>query len=122
MFLKNDKKGYEKEYNNQVSELIDSSSINEYIHKYEKRLTPFYRGGNTKGYVRGLAVKKIIQVCNLEGLSQQETTILDCGSGLGELSVYLSALGFNVIGIEISEQGVKGSKKLAKKLILLLWR
>lgn len=118
MFLKNDKQGYEKEYKDQLSKLIECSNIQEYVENFKKQLQPFYLGGVTKGYVRGLAVKKIIQDCQSRGLSPEKITILDCGSGLGELSVYLSALGFNVIGVEISEEGVRAGEKLAKKFKL----
>jgi len=115
---KTDKIGYEKEYHNKVSEFIKCKSSSEYIIKYEMTVQPFYLGGHTKGYVRGLAIKKIIDKCQILNRPYHEITILDSGCGLGELSVYLSMLGFNVIGVDISTEGIKSCKILAEKFNL----
>ena len=115
---KTDKAGYEIEYKNQVSELINCGDINEYAQQYEIQIKPFFQGGGTKGYVRGLSVSRIIEECKKTGRLHHEVTVLDCGSGLGELSVYLASLGFKVIGVEISSEGTNSSRLLAEKFNL----
>ena len=38
------------------------------------------------------------------GISRSELTVLDAGSGQGELSVYLACKGFKVIAVDISTE------------------
>ena len=58
-----DKIGYEKAYKGKISKLINATSIDEYKIQFERNNSPFYLGGGTKGYVRGLSIKKIIEEC-----------------------------------------------------------
>jgi len=113
---KTDKKGYDDHYKGLESALLICESPSVYINLFRQGLLPFYKGGNTKGYVRGLAVQELLRAVKNSNKTNQQVKILDAGSGQGELSVYLACLGFNVIGIDISEEARVVSIKLAEKV------
>ena len=112
--LKTDKDGYNDLYKDTVSKLISSPSKEDYIERFGRsELFPFCKGGSTKGYVRGLVVKALFHGVESRGLSPKEVHILDAGCGQGELSVYLAAYGFQVVGVDISEEAKQASTHLA---------
>lgn len=115
---KTDKEGYNKFYKDKASHLLqECDNPDDYIKTYEKNvLSPFCRGGNTKGYVRGLAVYKLIESTELMDMPRNSITILDAGCGLGELSVYLACQGFTVVGIDISAEACDSATELSKKI------
>ncbi len=85
-----------------------------YIKWYHTRyLQPFFLGGITKGYVRCLAVNKLLEAVNERGLAKHDVTVLDAGCGQGGLSVYLAALGFQVIGVDLSSVACEDARQLA---------
>jgi len=110
----NDKQGHNALYKDQLSELSAAQDIASYIELFEKKsISPYWKGGGTKGYVRGVAVKALIREADKLSKSNSSITILDAGCGQGELSVYLACKGYNVIGIDISEEGCRMSRLLA---------
>jgi SAM-dependent methyltransferase len=118
MYKKTDKKGYDEFYKDQASHLIrECYNLSDYIKIFNKsRLCPFYDGGNTKGYVRGLAVRKLMESTASIGIPRNRITILDAGCGLGELSVYLACQGFTVVGVDISAAACKSAKDFSKRI------
>ncbi len=115
---KTDKEGYTEYYKNKVSPLIEKcKNSDEYIEYYEgNRISPFYKGGSSKGYVKGLAVSKLLEASSALGVKRERLTILDAGFGLGELSTYLACKGFNVIGVDISNTACQSATELSKQI------
>jgi ubiquinone/menaquinone biosynthesis C-methylase UbiE len=71
-------------------------------------------GWHLDGNVRGIAIEQMLQ--DIERIKEtSKLTILDAGSGMGGLSVYLACLGFNVIGVDISETACRHAEELAQK-------
>ena len=79
-------------------------------------ISPFHVGGNTKGYVRGLAVKRLIEAVDSAEVHKNRIKILDAGCGLGELSVYLACKGFSVVGVDISYEACQSALELSKRV------
>ena len=112
-----DKKGYDELYQERTSTLRPFSSSADFMQAFEERhMSPYYLGGSTKGYVRGRAIEALINDANQISNQLGDVTVLDAGSGFGELSAYLALRGFNVIGVDISKEGTELSKSLAEKL------
>ncbi len=110
-----DQKGYDEEYAGNPSALASSGGVDAYIEEYERtRIAPFHQGGVTKGYVRGLAVNRLLQAGDRLRAARNEINILDAGCGQGELSVYLSALGYNVTGVDVSAEACVQAEALAR--------
>lgn len=100
---------------NDLHDIANNSA--EYITWYRNRyLEPFYQGGITKGYVRGLAVQSLLDAISGSGLSFGDVTVLDAGCGQGGLSVYLAALGMNVIAVDLSTVACKDGHLLSEKI------
>ena len=116
---KTDKEGYDDHYQemNNVAWSADANSQEEYTKRYKiQHLTPFaFSGWHLDGNVRGVAVKRLLQHIKLSDKHPADITILDAGSGLGGLSVFLACYGYNVIGVEISEVGCEQAEILASK-------
>lgn len=109
---KSDKEGYDALYKAQISPLVRvCDNPADYVQRFEiTGLSPFYRGGNTKGYVRGLAVRQLLAAA---GTERAPLTVLDAGCGLGELSTYLACQGFRVVGIDISSAACRAAAQLS---------
>ena len=117
MTEKTDRTGYNDHYKDNLSDLIKINSKEEYINAYgNTRIGPYYCSGNTKGFVRGEAIKRLLNLIESRGQKNEELTILDAGFGQGELSIYLGCLGFNVIGIDISSEAKECADNLAEKV------
>ncbi len=112
---KNDKRGYDSKYKNKTSKLYKSKDIHELMLFFEKDNQPFYLGGTTKGYIRRLAIQRIVDDCKMNHMDPAEVTVLDAGCGLGALSVYLAAHRFNMVGVDISDEAVKSCEETARK-------
>ena len=114
---KTDRASYDKEYKGSVSYLSKITSVPEYIDAYQSSKTgPYCKSGNTKGYVRGETIKRMISNADSRDIPRNDMLILDAGSGRGELSVYLACLGFNVIGINISSEAKACGEYLASSV------
>ena len=126
-----DKEGHNELYKGAVSHLITCDSKEKYRERFRKTgLSPFCKGGGTKSYVRGLTVESIFKAIDRKNIGPDQVTILDarcemrdarCGvrgaeCGQGELSVWLSANGFHVIGVDISEEACISARKLAESI------
>lgn len=115
--LKTDREGHNKLYKDRDSSLITCPSKEAYVKQFKLTgLSPYWKGGGTKGYVRGLAVEKFLRAVKDRNLSNSEVRVLDAGCGQGELSVYLAALGFQVVGVDISKEACMSASRLAKKM------
>lgn len=114
---KTDRDGYNGFYKDKASHLLQECDKTTYVKTFEKvGLSPFFNGGSTKGYVRGIATQKLLDATALMGVPQNEITVLDAGCGLGELSVYLACQGFKVVGVDISTEACESSRHLAEKI------
>ena len=114
---KTDRTGYDDHYKENLSSLCVLSGRDEFINAYEStRIGPYYKSGNTKGYVRGEALRWLITDADRLGIPRCEINILDAGSGQGELSVYLACLGFNVTGVDISSEAKACGEYLATRI------
>jgi len=115
---KTDKRGYNEFYKDKASHLQEEcDNPTDYMVAFEKNgLSPFFDGGNTKGYVRGLAVQELLESADATGVPRTSTKVLDAGCGLGELSVYLACKGFTVVGVDISTEACQAAKELSKKI------
>jgi len=114
---KTDRAGYDDHYKDNLSGLDGSRTRDEYIKAYgSTRIGPYYHSGNTKGYVRGEAIRRLLDAIESSGQKEEELTILDAGFGQGELSVYLGCLGLNVIGVDISSEAKECAEYLAGKV------
>lgn len=117
-FEKNDREGHDHYYRNlEASPMAAARSSDEYIRQYEcMHLQPFWRGGTTKGYVRGLATRRLIEAAQAHNVSLRNIKVLDVGCGQGELSVYLASYGFTVVGVDISTVACVQATQLAAAL------
>ncbi len=114
---KTDRTGYDEEYKGNISEFSCLTSIPEYIEAYQSSsIGPYYKSKNTKGYVRGEAINRLILFADSKNILRKDILILDAGSGQGELSVYLACLGFNVIGVDISSEAKLCGEHLSKSI------
>ncbi len=114
---KTDRAGYDEEYKGNVSEFTHLTSISEYIKAYQSsNIGPYYKSKNTKGYVRGEAINRLISLADSRNILREDVLILDAGSGQGELSVYLACLGFNVIGVDISSEAKACGEHLSNSI------
>ncbi|MGH2537657.1 MAG: class I SAM-dependent methyltransferase [Candidatus Promineifilaceae bacterium] len=86
---------------------------------YEREhMAPFHAGGSTKGYVRGLATRRLLADAARSGRRLAELRVLETGSGRGELALYLAGRGFQVIGVDLSQVGCRAAGQLAERLEL----
>jgi 2-polyprenyl-3-methyl-5-hydroxy-6-metoxy-1,4-benzoquinol methylase len=115
---KTDKEGYNDYYRNKASHLLKKcDNPDDFIRIFERSfLSPYCNGGYTKGYVRGLAVQKLVEASRVTGIPRNEITVLDAGCGLGELSVYLACKGFNVKGVDISIEACQSATEFSKQI------
>lgn len=112
-----DRAGHDELYKGRTSSLARVRTPSEYAHLYElRRLSPFWRGGSTKGHVRGLAVQRLVEGAVALRRPFDEISILDAGCGQGELSVYLATRGFRVFGIDVSGEAVHSARVLAERV------
>ena len=121
-----DQAGHDELYRGRLSDLAVCTSPDDFVAAFRaSRIAPFHCGGPTKGYVRGLAVSRLLAAADQSGAQTAEAshrhtlTVLDAGSGQGELSVFLAASGFNVIGIDISAEAQRNSQILAERVGVL---
>jgi SAM-dependent methyltransferase len=114
IYEKTDKHGYDRHYAElAVSPLMAAGTISQYVKAYESaQLRPFYQGGTTKGYVRGLATGALIDAVSRNS-SPGDLRVLDSGCGQGELSVYLACRGLTVVGVDISRAACAKAEQLA---------
>jgi len=114
---KTDRAGYDAHYKENLSSLCEITNPDEYVRTYvQTRLGPYFESGNTKGYVRGAAIDRLICAADQFDIPRDDIYVLDAGSGQGELSVYLACLGFNVIGVDISSEAKACGEHLAAKI------
>ena len=102
---KADEAGYNEYYKDNLSPFAVVQSPEQYISVYEEQnIAPYWKGGCSKGYVRGEAVKGLVNKAAVRGKNFADITVLDAGFGQGELSVYLACRGFSVVGVDISAE------------------
>lgn len=82
-----------------------------YVAWYESRdIAPYGRGGSEKGYVRGLATRRLLAA------TTAGDRILDAGCGEGRLAVYLAARDRYVVAVDVSEVGIAHARELARRV------
>lgn len=92
-------------------------SPEKFIEWFERtEMSPFHAGGNTKGYVRGLATRRLIEAASKLGRPRSDITVLDAGCGQGNLALYLACIGFHAIGVDLSPVAVIQGKEHAATL------
>jgi len=109
-----DKEGYNEFYKGAM--IYNGVSSSEFQNEFETQLKPYCEGGITKGYVRGFATRLLIEASQATGKSLDDITVLDAGCGLGGLSAYLALQGFNVIGVDISQEACNACDSLSNAL------
>lgn len=116
---KTDKNGYDEHYKTEcnIGWSAEAKNNKEFIMRFKiQHLTPFAFGGkHLAGNVRGKAVKMLFEHVKNSEKKPHNFKILDAGSGLGGLSVYLACHGYSVIGVEISETACRQAETLAFK-------
>lgn len=111
---KTDKEGYNEFY--KASMFSYGSSKEDFEKFFKNQLKPFYQGGSTKGYVRGLATNLLMESAIQSGKNYNDIVVLDAGCGLGGLSAYLALQGFTVVGIDISNEACAACESLTEQL------
>jgi SAM-dependent methyltransferase len=115
--VKPDKEAHDQLYGRSASGLRHVSNAADYVAAFEAtRVAPYSVGGNTKGYVRGLAVRELIKAADATRRPRMELTVVDAGCGMGELTVYLACIGFNAIGVDLSAVGCRAGEELARRV------
>ncbi len=114
-----DESGYNARYSNDAVDF--SSEIltkEEYVEAYERRyVRPYYKGGWTfNGHATRIMLGLLAQHVAKISKTVDQVTILDAGSGLGHLSVYLACKGYYVHGVEIAKPSVEKARRLAERL------
>ena len=111
-----DRRGHDELYAEHPSDLACAQTLDQFVQMFEKRrISPFFQGGTTKGYVRGEAVRRLLQAVSARLNQRQRLVVLDAGCGLGELSVYLASMDFDVVGIDVSSVACTMARQLASK-------
>lgn len=114
----NDQSGYNAHYKSYNTQLDGIETSHEFVAEFESRFaTPFAEGGWVfDGEPMRHIIAEIDDLALARGQSAGDITILDAGSGIGETSVYFACKGYDVLGVEISEQGVIQSEKLRDQI------
>ena len=97
--MKVDEKGYNELYKSSV--LDCGGSKEEFLKIMQGQLLPYSEGGLTKGYVRGLAVRYLLDYADATGKKFSDLVVLNAGCVLGGLSAFLALKGFNIVGVDI---------------------
>lgn len=84
-------------------------------------LSHFKDGGTTKGLVRGLALRKMLQDFEASGAiasasRSSKFRILDAGCGKGELTLFLASLGFEVVAVDLSDVAISSLNERAAEM------
>lgn len=112
-----ERRAHDDYYAEKSNGLEGVTGAKEYVDLYELLyLSPFFRSGNTKGYVRGLATSKLLDAAAQSGRQASDMAVLDAGCGQGELSVYLACNGFNVTGVDLSPVACENAGALARRI------
>ena len=79
---KTDQSGYDEEYKDNASNLSNITSISKYIDAYQSsNIGSYHKSRNTKGYVRGEVIKRLIANANKRNIPFKDMIVLDAGSG-----------------------------------------
>jgi hypothetical protein len=111
-----DRSGFDGFYGKNVRDASRITDCKAYVKVYEKRLRPLCRGGSFRGYAQGLALQTLFDRCAELGADYRDVTVLDCGYGRGDLSLYLACKGFNVVGVDISETARINATEMADNI------
>lgn len=105
-----DQTGYDAHYS-QVTE-PQFQDTGDFVQMYEEH---FMRSFPDGGWVfDGRPLQKAL--ASMRRNHPPGATVLDCGSGVGHSTLYLEHLGFDVTGVEISEQGVALATQLRDQI------
>lgn len=112
-----DREGHNALYAGATTGLEACRSADEYVRAFTgMHLSPFYAGGTTKGYVRGLAVRRLMESVEAAGRVPADVRVLDAGCGQGTLTTYLACRGFQVVSVDVSEVACAATTALAERM------
>jgi ubiquinone/menaquinone biosynthesis C-methylase UbiE len=113
----NDERGHDELYGDTVPWFEGVVDPADFVRRFEStRLARFETGGITKGYVRGLATRRLLHEVDRLGRDPVDVRVIDAGCGLGDLSMYLAAKGLTVYGIDISSVACEKAQRYAERL------
>ncbi|MEL7447993.1 MAG: class I SAM-dependent methyltransferase [Pseudomonadota bacterium] len=112
-----DKSGYDEYYkDNKTGIYPDVTSPDALIERFSPRLKPFWEGGPPRGYMRAVAVERLMAAAEKLDRPLDQVRVLEAGCGNGALSVYLASRGLNMFGVDVSTTAIESARELAERV------
>ena len=115
--LNPDRVEYNTVYASQGRSRLDTRSIDAYKRSFEKTfLAQIHDGGFEQAELRCEGLACVIAAADKLNRPRDQITILDAGCGIGRFAIYMACLGFNAVGVDISDEGIRIARELAASL------
>ena len=112
-----DKSGYDEFYKDNMTGIYpEITTPDAMIERFSVRLKPYGQGGPPRGYMRGVAVERLMAEVGKLDRPLDQIHVLEAGCGNGALSVYLASLGLNVVGVDVSTTAIESARELAARV------